>query len=255
VQSDGKILADGDFTTWDGATVNHFVRLNADGTRDTAFTTNTGTAANSSVRPLAVQSDGKILLGGFFTTWDGATVNRIVRLTSASGGGGGGGTEPTPAPSPTTAPSPAPTSTATPVPTPTPTPPATSCPCLFVPDNPGVGRPLGRGVILLSLVDAQAVPPRVMGNPTTTRLQNAPRVAAKVGAPIALVAKGLRPGITFEVKIKVDSTYLTLGRTIADAAGSATLPVFSARKPALITLAIIDPATGATTYLKIQVTR
>jgi uncharacterized delta-60 repeat protein len=82
VQSDGKILVGGTFTTWNGATVNSIVRLNADGTRDTAFTTNTGTGASSTVRATSLQSDGKILVGGFFTTWNGATVNYIVRLNA-----------------------------------------------------------------------------------------------------------------------------------------------------------------------------
>ena len=82
VQPDGKILVGGGFTTWNGVTVNRIVRLNSDGTRDTAFTTNTGTAANGAVQSIAVQSDGKILVGGGFTTWNGATVNRIVRLNS-----------------------------------------------------------------------------------------------------------------------------------------------------------------------------
>ena len=80
IQPDGKIILGGGFTTFNGVTVNRIVRLNPDGTRDTAFTTNTGTASNSSVRSIAIQSDGKILVGGQFTTWNGATVNRIVRL-------------------------------------------------------------------------------------------------------------------------------------------------------------------------------
>jgi uncharacterized delta-60 repeat protein len=82
IQSDGKIVVGGDFTTFNGTTINRIVRLNSDGTRDTAFTTNTGTAFNSSVRSVAIQSDGKIVLGGTFTTFNGVTVNRIVRLNS-----------------------------------------------------------------------------------------------------------------------------------------------------------------------------
>ena len=81
-QSDGKILVGGLFTTWNGTTVGRIVRLNSDGTRDTAFTTNTGTGGNYSVDSIAIQSDGKILLGGLFTTWNGTTVTRIVRLNS-----------------------------------------------------------------------------------------------------------------------------------------------------------------------------
>jgi len=82
VQTDGKILCGGNFLTFNGVTVNRIVRLNSDGTRDTAFTTNTGTAFNADVRSIAIQSDGKIVIGGFFTTFNGVTVNRIVRLNS-----------------------------------------------------------------------------------------------------------------------------------------------------------------------------
>jgi|LakMenEpi03Aug12_release.lakeMendotaPanAssembly.Ray.scaffolds.fasta_scaffold332522_2 uncharacterized delta-60 repeat protein len=86
IQSDGKIIAGGTFTTFNGATVNGIVRLNSDGTRDTTFTTNTGSglsdAASYPVNSIAIQSDGKILIGGDFTTFNGATVNGIVRLNS-----------------------------------------------------------------------------------------------------------------------------------------------------------------------------
>src|SRR5436189_5815022 len=67
VQPDGKILIGGDFTTLapnGGATVtrNHIARLNADGTLDTDFNPN----ANSFVYAIALQADGKILVGGAF---------------------------------------------------------------------------------------------------------------------------------------------------------------------------------------------
>jgi uncharacterized delta-60 repeat protein len=82
IQSDGKILIVGSFTTFNGATVNRIVRLNSDGTRDTTFTTNTGTGASDYVKSIVVQPDGKILVGGGFATFNGVTVNRIVRLNS-----------------------------------------------------------------------------------------------------------------------------------------------------------------------------
>ncbi len=82
VQADGKILMGGQFTTLaNGATArNHIARLNADGSVDTTFDPN----ANSTVHALAVQADGKILLGGQFTTLaNGATArNRIARLNA-----------------------------------------------------------------------------------------------------------------------------------------------------------------------------
>ena len=82
IQPDGKIVCGGSFTSFNGVTVNHIVRLNSDGTRDTTFTTNTGTGFNVDVNSIAIQSDGKIVCGGFFTSFNGVTVNRIARLNS-----------------------------------------------------------------------------------------------------------------------------------------------------------------------------
>jgi uncharacterized delta-60 repeat protein len=82
LQSDGKILVGGAFTSLNGTTRNRLVRLNSDGTLDTSFYTNLGTSFGNNVCSIAVQSDGKILVGGQFTTLNGATRNRLVRLNS-----------------------------------------------------------------------------------------------------------------------------------------------------------------------------
>ena len=74
----GKVLVGGSFTTFDGVTVNRLVRLNADGTRDTTFTP--GTGANSTVAAVSLQSDGKILIGGLFSTFNGTPRWRAARL-------------------------------------------------------------------------------------------------------------------------------------------------------------------------------
>ncbi|HCN79114.1 MAG TPA: hypothetical protein DIT13_18265 [Verrucomicrobiales bacterium] len=79
-QPDGKILAGGLLTSVNGQAVGNLARFNADGSLDTSF--NTGTGAGSSVICLTVQADGKILVGGNFTTFNGATATRIVRLNS-----------------------------------------------------------------------------------------------------------------------------------------------------------------------------
>jgi uncharacterized delta-60 repeat protein len=81
VQSDGKILIGGDFTNYNNTSRNRIARLNADGTLDTTF--NPGTGANNRVSSVAVQSDGKILIGGNFTTYNGTARNRIDRLNAA----------------------------------------------------------------------------------------------------------------------------------------------------------------------------
>src|SRR5437773_3167831 len=68
VQPDGKILIGGAFTTLSpngGAPVtrNHIARLNPDGTLDPIFNPN----ANNTVLAIALQEDGKILVGGSFS--------------------------------------------------------------------------------------------------------------------------------------------------------------------------------------------
>lgn len=80
IQSDGKILVGGTFTNYNGLTANRIIRLNPDGTKDTSFTT--GTGFNSTVTKITLQLDGKILVGGFFTSYNGISDNRIIRLNN-----------------------------------------------------------------------------------------------------------------------------------------------------------------------------
>ncbi len=88
VQSDGKLVVGGFFTSLSpngGAAItrNYIARLNADGSVDTAFNPN----PNNSVTALAMQTDGKLVLGGSFTSLspnggDAVTRNRIARLNA-----------------------------------------------------------------------------------------------------------------------------------------------------------------------------
>jgi uncharacterized delta-60 repeat protein len=90
VQPDGKILLGGVFNTLqpNGAasatTRNNIARLNPDGTLDTGF----NPKANGTVNAIALQSDGKVLLCGVFTTLQPnnapstTTRNRIARVNS-----------------------------------------------------------------------------------------------------------------------------------------------------------------------------
>ncbi len=80
LQSDGKILIGGSFTTIHGQSANRLARLNVDGTIDASFTP--GSGANGAVNIIALQIDGKILAGGDFTTFDGRTRGRVTRLNS-----------------------------------------------------------------------------------------------------------------------------------------------------------------------------
>jgi uncharacterized delta-60 repeat protein len=80
LQSDGKILAGGDFTTYSGVSRNRIIRLNTDGSVDTGFVI--GTGFTTSVSTIALQPDGKILVGGGFTTYSGVSRNFIIRLNT-----------------------------------------------------------------------------------------------------------------------------------------------------------------------------
>ena len=83
VQPDGKILIGGFFSSVLGVTRTNIARLNTDGTLDMAFDPNANEP--SIVDSIAVQADGKILVGGTFTTIGGQTRNRIARLDPTAG--------------------------------------------------------------------------------------------------------------------------------------------------------------------------
>jgi uncharacterized delta-60 repeat protein len=78
LQADGKILIGGEFTSYDGTTVNRIARLNSNGSLDTGF--NTGTGLDSRVEDIVIQADGKVLVGGDFTSFNGSPRNGLVRL-------------------------------------------------------------------------------------------------------------------------------------------------------------------------------
>jgi len=78
VQQDGKILVGGVFLFFNGISTNYIIRLNPDGSVDNSF--NMGSGFNNSVRTIVLQDDGKVLIGGVFTQFNGATANRIIRL-------------------------------------------------------------------------------------------------------------------------------------------------------------------------------
>jgi uncharacterized delta-60 repeat protein len=89
LQSDGKIIIGGIFDTFNGAVVNHIVRLNSNGTRDALFTTATGSGVTNSLFPtnerislLLIQPDNKIFIVGIFDTFNGVEAPAGLRLNS-----------------------------------------------------------------------------------------------------------------------------------------------------------------------------
>jgi uncharacterized delta-60 repeat protein len=80
LQSDGKAVLGGAFTTYSGVSRNRIVRVNGDGSLDSSF--NPGAGASNRVLALAIQTGGKILLGGEFATYDGNSRNRFTRINA-----------------------------------------------------------------------------------------------------------------------------------------------------------------------------
>ena len=78
LQADGKIVIGGDFNRINQVERNRIARLNPDGSVDTTF--DPGSGPNTGIRSLALQRDGKLLIGGVFTSVNGVARNRIARL-------------------------------------------------------------------------------------------------------------------------------------------------------------------------------
>ncbi|MGB9604118.1 MAG: Calx-beta domain-containing protein, partial [Limisphaerales bacterium] len=78
LQSDGKIVIGGAFTRVYGAIRNGIARVNPDGSVDTTFAT--GAGANDVVNAVALQNDGKVVIGGAFTTVRNQSMKAIARL-------------------------------------------------------------------------------------------------------------------------------------------------------------------------------
>ena len=81
VQADGKLIIGGYFTSVGGATRNGIARLYSNGSLDTGFDPGAGTD-DMDVYTLALQSDGKVVIGGGFNTVGGITRHHIARLNA-----------------------------------------------------------------------------------------------------------------------------------------------------------------------------
>jgi uncharacterized delta-60 repeat protein len=80
LQTDGKVLIGGTFTTVNGLSRMRITRLNIGGSVDPTFSPNAG--AGGTVNNVAVQADGRVILGGSFITVNGTTRNRMARLVN-----------------------------------------------------------------------------------------------------------------------------------------------------------------------------
>lgn len=84
LQANGEIIVGGPFVAWqptadaDSITRSHLARLHADGSLDLAF----DPQADSEVFGLALQADGKVLVGGMFTNIQGTSRSLLARLNN-----------------------------------------------------------------------------------------------------------------------------------------------------------------------------
>jgi uncharacterized delta-60 repeat protein len=90
LQADGAVLIGGSFTSVNGASRNGIARLNSDGTLDTTFDPGTGATTESldgtvypmSVYSIALQGDGRVVIGGNFALVNGVSRSRVARLNA-----------------------------------------------------------------------------------------------------------------------------------------------------------------------------
>lgn len=80
VQSDGKVLIAGEFNSVNGTTRKFIARLTSSGNVDTSFDSQAG--PDNYIHTLALQADGKIVIGGSFTSYRGSSVPRVARLNT-----------------------------------------------------------------------------------------------------------------------------------------------------------------------------
>jgi uncharacterized delta-60 repeat protein len=80
IQPNGKILIGGGIYSYNGIARAGLARVNANGTLDNTF--NPGTTFGDVVHTITQQHDGKILIGGTFTTYDGASRITIARINA-----------------------------------------------------------------------------------------------------------------------------------------------------------------------------
>ncbi len=78
VQSDGHILAGGSFNSFGGSSSPHLIRLNPDGTVDSSFSV--GYGSDQQINAIAIQSSGRIVIGGVFSEWNAQPSPALARL-------------------------------------------------------------------------------------------------------------------------------------------------------------------------------
>ena len=80
--ADGKILVAGNYTMLNAVNQGRVSRLNSDGTVDTTFNPGGEGAAGGAVNDIGLQSDGRIIIAGAFTSYNVVPYARMARLNA-----------------------------------------------------------------------------------------------------------------------------------------------------------------------------
>ncbi len=81
--STNKIYIGGNFTTYNGSTAGRIIRLNTNGTVDTAFSTSSG-FNSSTIYNIEIDSNGDLYVGGTFQSYKGVNNSRIIKILSSN---------------------------------------------------------------------------------------------------------------------------------------------------------------------------
>jgi uncharacterized repeat protein (TIGR01451 family)/uncharacterized delta-60 repeat protein len=100
LQADGKAIFGGGFHAYDATNFNYLVRTLTDGLPDFSFGAGVGfIGPNDAVTSIALDSNQKVIIGGYFTSYNGVEANHVARLntdgtldTSFNTGSGANGT-------------------------------------------------------------------------------------------------------------------------------------------------------------------
>ncbi|HVM50725.1 MAG TPA: delta-60 repeat domain-containing protein [Candidatus Acidoferrum sp.] len=84
VLTNGQVVIGGDFTAYNGTNLGCIARVNADGSLDTTFNSGGGASQGSptQIYALALQPDGKLLIGGRFEVYGGVAAENLARLNA-----------------------------------------------------------------------------------------------------------------------------------------------------------------------------
>lgn len=85
IQPDGKLIVGGDFTGFGASNQKYLARLNSDGSVDPTFAPSITNATGSVIKSIALQSDGKVAIGGYFLSVNGALNKNVARVTATGG--------------------------------------------------------------------------------------------------------------------------------------------------------------------------